>query len=69
MKANPKDPDNFPFFVFGNKIDKTGERKVPQGRVDEWLRNNNDMPYQETSALEGTNVEVSFNKIAQMLLR
>ena len=28
VKANPKDQDNFPFFVFGNKIDKTGERKV-----------------------------------------
>jgi hypothetical protein len=37
---------------------------VPQGKVEEWLRKNNDLPYEETSALEGTNVEVSFNKIA-----
>ena len=28
VKANPKDPDNFPFFVFGNKLDKSDERKV-----------------------------------------
>jgi Ras-related protein Rab-7A len=28
VKANPKDPDNFPFFVFGNKADKAAERKV-----------------------------------------
>ncbi len=28
VKANPKDPDNFPFFVFGNKVDKASERKV-----------------------------------------
>ena len=29
VKANPKDADNFPFFVFGNKSDKATERKVP----------------------------------------
>jgi Ras-related protein Rab-7A len=28
VKANPKDPDHFPFFVFGNKADKEIERKV-----------------------------------------
>lgn len=28
VKANPKDPENFPFFVFGNKLDKADERKV-----------------------------------------
>lgn len=28
VKANPKDPENFPFFVFGNKVDKANERKV-----------------------------------------
>jgi len=28
VKANPKNPDNFPFFVFGNKLDKAEERKV-----------------------------------------
>jgi Ras-related protein Rab-7A len=28
IKANPKDQDNFPFFVFGNKVDRANERKV-----------------------------------------
>jgi Ras-related protein Rab-7A len=28
VKANPKDPEHFPFFVFGNKIDMVNERKV-----------------------------------------
>jgi Ras-related protein Rab-7A len=27
-KANPKDAENFPFFVFGNKADKASERRV-----------------------------------------
>lgn len=52
-KANPKDPENFPFFVFGNKVDKANERKVPVNRVEEWLRKNQNMPYEEVSALEG----------------
>ena len=69
IKANPKDPDNFPFFVFGNKIDKKHERKVPQSKVDEWLHKNNDMPYEETSAMDGSNVELAFNRIASQLLR
>ena len=34
VKANPKDPENFPFFVFGNKADKAVERKVRHGDVE-----------------------------------
>jgi hypothetical protein len=33
------------------------------------LRKNNDIPYEETSALEGSNVEVAFNRIAKTLLK
>ena len=28
VKANPKNAENFPFFVFGNKLDKADDRKV-----------------------------------------
>lgn len=28
MQGTPKDADNFPFVVLGNKIDKANERKV-----------------------------------------
>lgn len=28
IKANPKNSDNFPFFLFGNKFDKANDRKV-----------------------------------------
>lgn len=64
VKANPKDHDNFPFFVFGNKIDKVSERKVNPKKVEEWLKKNNDIPYEETSALDGSNVDISFQRIA-----
>ena len=33
-------------------------------QVEDWLHKNGDIPYEETSALEGQNVEQSFNKIA-----
>jgi Ras-related protein Rab-7A len=69
VKANPKDPDNFPFFVFGNKADKAPERKIPMKQVEDWLAKTNLPPYEETSALEGQNIETSFNRIAQKLLR
>mmetsp|Transcript_19042 Transcript_19042/g.26426 ORF Transcript_19042/g.26426 Transcript_19042/m.26426 type:complete len:87 (-) Transcript_19042:156-416(-) len=64
----PKDPVTFPFFVFGNKKDKADERQVPKQRIDEWLQKNNDLPYDETSALDGSNIEAAFNKIASSLL-
>ena len=78
VKANPSKPESFPFFVFGNKLDKADERKVkvyskeikvPIVKVEEWLKKNNNLPYEEVSAIEGANVEVAFNRIAQQLLR
>lgn len=38
-------------------------------QVEDWLLKNNNIPYEETSALEGQNVETSFNKIANNLLK
>jgi hypothetical protein len=38
-------------------------------QVEEWLHKNNNIPYDETSALEGQNVETSFNNIAHKLLK
>ena len=64
----PKDPVTFPFFVFGNKKDKVSERQVPREKIDDWLKKNNDLPYDETSALDGSNIEAAFNKIATNLL-
>jgi hypothetical protein len=42
---------------------------VNVNKVEDWLKKNHDIPYEETSALDGSNVEVAFNKIAQKLLR
>ena len=36
--------------------------------VKDWAKRNHEMPYEETSALDGTNVERTFEKIADDLL-
>lgn len=38
-------------------------------RVEDWVKKNNDIPYEETSALDGSNVENAFTMIANKLLR
>lgn len=37
--------------------------------VDQWLTARNNLPYEEVSATESTNVELAFNSIAQKLLK
>ncbi len=67
-KAGPKDSQNFPFFLFGNKCDRVDDRKVSQDTVNKWTKMNNNIPYEETSAINGRNIEESFMKIAKHLL-
>ena len=64
----PKDPEAIPFFVLGNKVDRIDERQVPQDRVSEWLKRNPEIIYYETSAMDGSNVNSAFSKIAQNFL-
>lgn len=64
LKAMPKDPDAIPFFVLGNKVDLENERQVSQDRVTEFLKQNPEMIYYETSAVDGRHVNEAFLKIA-----
>ena len=67
-KACPKNPETYPYFLMGNKADRVDQRKVDLSYVEGWCRRNNNIPYEETSALEGTNVEKAFTNIAKFLL-
>lgn len=69
VKAMPKDPENIPFFVLGNKVDKVDDRQVPYDRVNEWLKRNPEVIHFETSAINGSNVIEAFLKIAQNFLQ
>jgi len=70
-QSNPKDPDNFPFVVIGNKIDKETERRVPKSKATQWCKSKGTkpVPYFETSAKEGVKVEAAFLEAAQAALQ
>ena len=68
IQAGPRDPDNFPFVVLGNKVD-VDTRAVPQKRALAWCQAKGNIPYFETSAKEATNVEQAFQTIAKNALQ
>jgi len=67
IQASPRDPDNFPFVVLGNKIDLEN-RVVSAKRIQGWCQQKNNIPYFETSAKEAVNVEQAFQTIAKNAL-
>ena len=68
IQAGPRDPDNFPFVVLGNKVDLDG-RAVPQKRALAWCQAKGNIPYFEISAKEAINVEPAFQVIARNALK
>ncbi|KAG8473645.1 hypothetical protein CXB51_036033 [Gossypium anomalum] len=71
IQASPSDPENFPFVVLGNKIDVDGgnSRVVSEKKVRAWCASKGNIPYFETSAKEGVNVEEAFQCIAKNALK
>ncbi|CAO2841936.1 unnamed protein product [Amaranthus hypochondriacus] len=67
LQASPSDPDNFPFILLGNKIDVDGgsNRVVSEKKAKAWCMSKGNIPYFETSAKDGTNVEEAFLCIAK----
>jgi len=68
IQASPRDPENFPFVVLGNKID-ADSRNVSTKRAQTWCQTKNDIPYFEVSAKEAINVEQAFQTIARNALQ
>jgi len=68
IQASPRDPDNFPFVVIGNKIDLEN-RAVPAKRAQAWCQAKNDLPHFECSAKEATKVDEAFVTIARAALQ
>ncbi|XLR18996.1 hypothetical protein S83_046908, partial [Arachis hypogaea] len=56
------DHEAFPFVLLGNKVDVDGgnSRKVTEKKAREWCASRGNLPYFETSAKEGYNVEEAF---------
>lgn len=67
IQAGPRDPDNFPFVVIGNKVDKE-ERVVPQKKALAWTQGKGDIPFFECSAKDSLNVDKAFECVARNAL-
>nr|AGH70136.1 ras-related protein Rab-7 [Placozoa sp. H4] len=67
IQASPRDSENFPFVVLGNKVDLEN-RSVTMKRAQNWCASKNNIPYFETSAKEAINVEQAFQTIAKNAL-
>ncbi|CAI0423086.1 unnamed protein product [Linum tenue] len=70
VNASPPDPENFPFVVLGNKVDVDGgnSRVVSEKKAKAWCAAKGNIPYFETSAKEGFNVDAAFECIAKNAL-
>ncbi|KAI8970150.1 vacuolar biogenesis protein [Mycotypha africana] len=69
VQASPRDPENFPFVLLGNKVDvEESRRMITQKRAMAWCQANGNVPYFETSAKEAINVEQAFQTIAKNAL-
>eukprot|EP01100_Stratorugosa_tubuloviscum_P009777 TRINITY_DN4117_c0_g3_i1.p1 TRINITY_DN4117_c0_g3~~TRINITY_DN4117_c0_g3_i1.p1 ORF type:complete len:205 (+),score=109.07 TRINITY_DN4117_c0_g3_i1:129-743(+) len=69
IQSSPRDPDNFPFVVLGNKIDTAENRMVQQKQAQQWCQTKGNIPYFETSAKDAFNVEQAFQTIARNALK
>lgn len=67
IQASPREPENFPFVLLGNKVDLE-PRALSSKRAQQWCQSKNNIPYFETSAKEGLNVEQAFLAIAKNAL-
>lgn len=70
-QAAPRNKDDFPFVVVGNKIDQdNGEsRVVSEYKSRRWCAANGNIPQFETSAKENVNVEAAFDCVARLALK
>ena len=69
IQAGPRDPENFPFIVLGNKIDLENSRVVSQKKALAWCASKGNIPYFETSAKEAINVEQAFQTVAKNAMK
>jgi len=69
IQAGPKNPEDFPFIVLGNKIDKEDKRVISEKKALGWCAQKGNIPYFETSAKEGIKVEQAFQTIARDALK
>ncbi|EPZ31863.1 hypothetical protein ROZALSC1DRAFT_28312 [Rozella allomycis CSF55] len=69
VQSSPRDPENFPFVVLGNKVDiDESKRMITLKRATNWCESKGNIQHFETSAKDGANVEAAFESIAKIAL-
>ena len=66
---NPRDGEKFPFILVGNKLDLNNMIKVNEFQIKNYCDKHNNMPYFLCSAYTGKNVNLLFEKIADLSLQ
>lgn len=70
VQAAPRNQDEFPFVVIGNKVDLAASRRqVSEARAKAWCKSKNDIPYFECSAKDAVNVDQAFQCVARNALK
>jgi Ras-related protein Rab-7A len=65
-QLNPKDPENFPFVLVGNKCDLSDNIKVTKDKIDKYIEKNSNMKYFETSAKDNIKVNEVFQLVGKL---
>ncbi|KAL7712147.1 Ras-related protein Rab-7b [Entamoeba marina] len=67
--SNLTDTTDFPFVVMANKVDgDSGQRVISNDMIREWCDNNGNIPFYETSAKSGVNVDDAFITVAKKVV-
>lgn len=63
-QASPKNPDDFPFIILGNKCDEQSQRVVSEMKINYWCKTRN-LPYFGISAKDNINIEQAFTELVK----
>ena len=67
-QLNPKNPNEFPLLLIGNKSDLQSDMKVNDEDIHNYCKEHNNMPFFMCSAKDNVNLEEAFNKVVDMAL-
>jgi len=66
IQVNQENNKDFPIMILANKMDLE-DRQVTKKEIQDWTSSQN-LPFYETSAKEGVNVEKAFEQLSKMIL-
>jgi len=69
VHANPRDYENFPYVVIGNKSDLSSRRQVSKSKAAQWCKSKGEnIQHFEASAKDAVNVEAAFLAVVRQAI-